>query len=95
MFLSPQQRSLYNVDRLTGRPWWRPDQTPYIKLIKELEANWQKIVREATEIQSYFKLEQENLKDTGHWSQYELFVRGNLFDSHNTHIVSLIIADCP
>ncbi|XP_077297504.1 aspartyl beta-hydroxylase isoform X2 [Arctopsyche grandis] len=82
VFLSPQQRSLYNVDRLTGRPWWRPDQTPYVKLIKELEANWQKIAKEATEIQSHFKLEQENLKDTGHWSQYELFVRGVEIKSH-------------
>lgn len=77
MFLSAQQRSLYNVDRLTGRPWWKHDQTPYVKFFKSLENNWKAIAKEASEIQSHFKLEQENLKDTGHWSQYELFARGN------------------
>ena len=29
LFLSEYQRSLYNVDTLTGRPWWKAEQTPY------------------------------------------------------------------
>lgn len=29
MFLNRYQRSLYNVDRLTSRPFWTPEQTTY------------------------------------------------------------------
>lgn len=78
VFLHPQQRSLYNVDRLTGRPWWKTEQTPFGDLIKNLVDNWKKITKEALNVftRRNYKPEQENLKDTGDWSQYELFMRG-------------------
>ena len=34
VFLSEWQRSSYNVDRLTGRPWWTAEQTKNEKFLK-------------------------------------------------------------
>jgi len=34
LFLSKYQRSLYNVDRLQGQPWWTPEETTYSKYFK-------------------------------------------------------------
>lgn len=34
LFLSRDQRSLYNVDRLTGKPWWDPEELPYQNAIE-------------------------------------------------------------
>ncbi|KAL1493466.1 hypothetical protein ABEB36_011513 [Hypothenemus hampei] len=80
VFLSKYQRSLYNVDRLTGKPWWDPkDLAGYQMLFKTLKNNYAKIRQEglsALNDQGYFQHEIENLKDTGTWKQLELFARG-------------------
>jgi hypothetical protein len=34
LFLSKHQRSLYNVDTLTGRPWWTAEQTTHANELK-------------------------------------------------------------
>lgn len=34
LFLSVYQRSLYNVENLTGKPWWDPQSTKYAPDIK-------------------------------------------------------------
>ncbi|KAJ8322287.1 hypothetical protein KUTeg_000758 [Tegillarca granosa] len=47
LFLSAYQRSLYNVDHLTGRPWWKPDQTGYKTYLKD---NWRVIKEEGMKI---------------------------------------------
>ena len=47
MFLSRQQRSLYNVDRLTGRPWWTAEQTTYDDFLARLGSHWTTIRDEA------------------------------------------------
>lgn len=80
LFLSAYQRSLYNVDSLTGRPWWTAEQTTYSHHLKKLEDRWQVIRREGlallNEKQTGFLPESENLRDTGVWKQFELFARG-------------------
>jgi len=80
IFLSKYQRSLYNVDRLTGRPWWSKEQTPqYQQFYKTLETNFAKIRDEGLAVMNqkgYFQNEAENLRDVGEWKQFELFARG-------------------
>lgn len=82
MFLSRDQRSLYNVDRLTGRPWWDKESTTYSAFFDLLEANWWQIRDEGVALlnlqapEPVFIDEAENLKDSGDWKQFELFSRG-------------------
>lgn len=76
---SKYQRSLYNVARLTAKPWWNTDELPYTGLFKELRSNWKRIREEGFAIlnqKGYFQDEAENLKNTGDWKQFELFARG-------------------
>ncbi|XP_064215545.1 aspartyl/asparaginyl beta-hydroxylase isoform X3 [Tribolium castaneum] len=80
LFLSKYQRSLYNVARLKGQPWWKKEETPYAALFQALEANWRQIRAEGVSVLSkdgHFQAESENLKDTGDWKQFELFARGH------------------
>ncbi|XP_014256088.1 aspartyl/asparaginyl beta-hydroxylase isoform X5 [Cimex lectularius] len=79
MFRSKYQRSLYNIDNLTARPWWTHEQTTYQNFFKKLESNWKIILNEglaALKSRGAFKNEAENLKDAGDWKQFELFARG-------------------
>lgn len=79
VFLSKYQRSLYNVARLTGKPWWRKTETPYGDFYKTLQARWKEIRKEGLAVlneKGYFKDESENLKDVGDWKQFELYARG-------------------
>ena len=81
MFLSRDQRSLYNVDHLTSRPWWDKEATPYASFLNDLERHWQSIRDEGVALLSLnpphgFSDESENLRDTGNWQQFELFNRG-------------------
>lgn len=79
VFLSKYQRSLYNVRRLTGRPWWSKHQTPFHVFFKHLEDNWLRIRDEGLRLintKGYFQTETENLKDYGEWKQLELYSRG-------------------
>ncbi|XP_049880377.1 aspartyl/asparaginyl beta-hydroxylase isoform X2 [Pectinophora gossypiella] len=75
-FLSPAQRSLYNVARLRGRPWWNVADTPYTKLAKALEKAWKDILMEGQAAKTLYEQEKEGLKERGEWSQMDLFVRG-------------------
>ncbi|XP_064596923.1 aspartyl/asparaginyl beta-hydroxylase-like [Liolophura sinensis] len=80
LFLSMYQRSLYNVDHLTGRPWWTPEQTTYKKYLKLLEDNW-KVIRDEGLAQMDLKSgaflpEEENLREKGDWKQFTLYQRG-------------------
>jgi aspartate beta-hydroxylase len=47
VFLSKFQRSTYNIDRLTGRPWWEKDDFNITvrNYIRKLEADWE-IIRD-------------------------------------------------
>ncbi|KAK9890047.1 hypothetical protein WA026_008856 [Henosepilachna vigintioctopunctata] len=80
LFLSKYQRSLYNVPRLTARPWWKNNQlSKYNILLEDLEKHWIAIKNEGLAVlnqQGFFQDESENLKDTGDWKQFELFARG-------------------
>ncbi|KAJ8934850.1 hypothetical protein NQ314_013121 [Rhamnusium bicolor] len=79
VFLSKYQRSLYNVPRLTGKPWWQLEDLPYLDLYRLLKQNWHKIKEEglaALNEKGYFQDESENLRDSGEWKQFELFARG-------------------
>ncbi|XP_055957023.1 aspartyl/asparaginyl beta-hydroxylase [Patella vulgata] len=80
VLLSPDQRSLYNVNHLTGRPWWTVKQTGYSKYVKLLEDNW-KIIRDEglanMDVEKgVFLPESENLIETGDWKQFTLYARG-------------------
>lgn len=75
-FLSPSQRSLYNVERLKSRPWWNLDETPYTKLARSLENSWREILKEGNAARAMYEEEKEGLKERGEWSQLDLFVRG-------------------
>lgn len=75
-FLSPSQRSLYNVDRLKSTPWWDVEKTPYSRLAKALEKSWKEILREGEAAKASYEQEKEGLKKRGEWSQLDLFVRG-------------------
>lgn len=87
LFLSKYQRSLYNVDKLHGQPWWTMEETTYITHFKQLLSKW-KIIREEGVNALYntslklFKDESENLKDSGQWKQLELFARGHRIASN-------------
>ncbi|GFR68195.1 aspartate beta-hydroxylase [Elysia marginata] len=80
LFLSAWQRSLYNVDGLTSRPWWTVEQTGYTNFFKALKENW-KAIRDEGLAQlnaktGAFQPEDENLRDTGDWKQFTLFQQG-------------------
>ncbi|XP_068626981.1 aspartyl/asparaginyl beta-hydroxylase isoform X6 [Battus philenor] len=75
-FLSPAQRSLYNVKRLKSRPWWQIEQTPYIKLAQALENSWRDILKEGEAARALYEKEKEGLKEKGEWTQLDIFVRG-------------------
>jgi aspartate beta-hydroxylase len=80
LFMSKYQRSLYNVNGLTGRPWWNQQQTGQAKLFKLLETNWKKIRDEALAQMNAetgtFIPEEENLREKGDWKQFTLYSRG-------------------
>ncbi|XP_046440402.1 aspartyl/asparaginyl beta-hydroxylase-like isoform X5 [Daphnia pulex] len=89
VFLSHQQRSLYNVDRLTGKPWWDKESTTYGHFFDLLEANWRQIRNEGValltlEAPEGFADESEKLRDSGDWKQYELFAQGRKNAAHCT-----------
>lgn len=75
-FLSPVQRSLYNVERLKSQPWWDVEKTPYSRLARALEKSFKEILREGRAAQELYEKEKEGLKQKGEWSQLDLFARG-------------------
>lgn len=83
VFMSKFQRSLYNMERLTAKPWWEPKDLPsYQNLFSALKKNYLQIKQEglaALNDKGFFQDEAENLKDTGTWKQLELFARGQKF----------------
>lgn len=79
LFLSKYQRSLYNVKRLKGQPWWTPEETGHSKQLNFIQQNWKKIRDEAMALlnsKGLFKDEAENLRDVGDWKQFEMYSRG-------------------
>lgn len=79
LFLSPYQRSLYNVNRLKSRPFWTLAESGYKSEFRTLQDNWKQIRNEGLSVLSnagYFVDESENLRDFGDWKQFELFARG-------------------
>lgn len=81
VFLSKYQRSLYNVNRLKGKPWWNENDLPqlYQRFLKTLKEHWKDIREEglaALNRNNMFKNEAENLRDVGDWKQFELYARG-------------------
>ncbi|CAG0914353.1 unnamed protein product [Notodromas monacha] len=80
LFLSEMQRSLHNVDRLTGRPWWTKEQTGYKQDLDKMSAEWRIIRKEGLNAlalkKNGFKDESETLKDKGDWKEFMLWARG-------------------
>lgn len=85
LFLSEYQRSLYNVDRLQSHPFWTKTETGYKRLFDILERNWEKIRDEGLSVlndEGHFTDESENLRNIGHWQQFDLFARGRKMVKH-------------
>jgi len=92
VFLSHQQRSLYNVDRLTAKPWWDKESTTYGPFFDLLEANWRQIRNEGValltlEAPEGFADESEKLRAFGDWKQFELFAQGRKNAAHCTKVL--------
>ncbi|EDV20367.1 uncharacterized protein TRIADDRAFT_31864 [Trichoplax adhaerens] len=85
-FLSEWQRSLYNVDRLRGKPWWNAEETGYLSSVRLLEKHWKSILKEGLNILNQetagFQRETENLRCRGDWKQFQLYVRGQRNDDN-------------
>ncbi|XP_043960942.1 aspartyl/asparaginyl beta-hydroxylase-like isoform X11 [Gambusia affinis] len=79
-FASVWQRSLYNVEGLKAQPWWTPQETGYVDLVRMLERNWKTIRDEALAVmdrsRGRFLPEEENLREKGEWGQYTLWQQG-------------------
>ncbi|XP_047012691.1 aspartyl/asparaginyl beta-hydroxylase isoform X14 [Ictalurus punctatus] len=79
-FASVWQRSLYNVPGLRAQPWWTAKETGYTDLVQTLERNWMTIREEALAVldanSGLFLPEDENLRETGDWSQFTLWQQG-------------------
>lgn len=91
VFRSHDQRSLYNVDRLTAQPWWDKEATTYGPFFDLLEANWRQIRNEGValltlETPEGFANESEKLRDSGDWKQFELFAQGRKNAAHCTKV---------
>lgn len=79
LFLSKYQRSLHNVDRLTGKPWWAKEDMPNAKFFDKLEQQWMTIRDEGISLlntDGLFKSETEDLREVGDWKQFEIYARG-------------------
>lgn len=102
MFLSRYQRSLHNVDRLTSRPVWSIEQTPYTAFFRKLEENWEAIRDEAVALlkeppQDGYRDESEKLRSKGDWKQYDMFTRGRRLPANcvKTNVTCSLIKDFP
>ncbi|KAG1680524.1 Aspartyl/asparaginyl beta-hydroxylase [Nymphon striatum] len=86
LFMSADQRSLYNVEHLLSKPWWNVMETRYAANIMTLEKNWRVIRNEGLSLlhkdNSGFSPESEGLQDKGEWKQFELFARGRRNDNN-------------
>lgn len=79
LFLSEYQRSLYNVQRLVSRPFWKKSETGEENNFAVLEQNWERIRDEGLSVlnqEGFFTDETENLRDKGDWKQFDLYARG-------------------
>ncbi|CAG0883536.1 unnamed protein product [Darwinula stevensoni] len=90
IFLSTQQRSLYNVDHLKAQPWWTNRETTYEKDLEAMEERWEQIMEEVNPLirsgAKEFSDESEDLRDGGSWKELILFARGRRH-SQNCNLV--------
>ncbi|CAJ0610193.1 unnamed protein product [Cylicocyclus nassatus] len=81
LFLSAQQRSMYNVEGLTGRAWWSSEQTGYAKYLKAVERQWVSIRAEATRAfhtaPDSWKDENPTITVDGRWTAFPLLENGH------------------
>lgn len=85
LFPSMYQRSLYNVDNLKSRPFWTIEQTTFAGQLELIRSQWVAIRDEGLKLLNSagsFRDEAENLRDTGDWKQFELFLRGQRIDKN-------------
>lgn len=100
LFLSPYQRSLYNLNHLKGKPFWTEDETTYGRYLRELKAHWKEILKEGSlvlEKAKTFVNESENLRRIGDWRQFELYARGkrNIANCKSTPLTCDLIEKFP
>ncbi|RCN38203.1 tetratricopeptide repeat protein, partial [Ancylostoma caninum] len=89
LFLSAQQRSMYNVEGLTGRAWWSSEQTGYGKYLKAVERQWVSIRAEAARVYqtapNSWKEENPTITVDGRWTAFPLLENGH-FNSENCEL---------
>lgn len=80
---------MYNMEGLTGRPWWTVDQTGYSKHLKSLERNWVAIRAEALKVWNEEQDEWVEMNDEitvdGDWKAFRLMHNGH-FDEENCQL---------
>lgn len=84
IFLSMFQRSTYNIDRLTGRPYWQKSQLDATlqSYWTRLENKWEMMRDEALALMDEnlnfpnFEKEAEGLQKEGDWRQFTLWQQG-------------------
>ena len=101
IFPSFWQRSLYNENGLRAQPVWSLQETGIGRQLKEIQMKWLDIKKEALTVLDAktggFINETENLKDTGFWAQYDLFVQGrkNVENCAKTPLTCSLIESIP
>ncbi|CAJ0949247.1 unnamed protein product, partial [Mesorhabditis belari] len=90
LFLSAHQRSMYNVEGLTGRPWWTLEQTSYTKSLRAVERQWVAIRHEALvaleKHSDYFERENKAITVDGDWRALWL-LKNEEWEEENCEIV--------
>ncbi len=83
-FPSFWQRSLYNEPGLKAQPIWTSEELNHVHEFDLMKSKWQEIRDEALALlkAKAYVTEGENLKDTGHWAQYDLYVQGQRLDKN-------------
>ena len=80
IFPSFWQRSLYNEPDLKAQPIWTLEETGIGPQLKRIQTRWKDIRNEALAVLDSktggFINETENLKDTGYWAQFDLYIQG-------------------
>lgn len=80
IFPSFWQRSLYNEPGLRAQPVWSVNETGIGEALLMIQDHWRAIRDEALSVldsvNGGFVIETENLKDTGYWAQFDLYIQG-------------------
>ena len=84
LFCSFWRRSGFYLTDIRSMPIWKLNETKIGCLLKEIRGQWKSIRIEALGIyeRNLYKVQNENIKDTGNWEVYNLYNSGKRFDEN-------------